>query len=87
MSPCLIAAIQVLGSVADKAALFVASRSTPPGLKTALEHVPIWTHAHQVLENHLSLYTGSGVAGGVGTGLAAKKLALKKAIIGKHTSS
>jgi|ECHhosMinimDraft_1075155.scaffolds.fasta_scaffold00848_4 hypothetical protein len=86
MNPCLIAAVQVLGTVADKAALFVVSRSTPPGLKTALEHVPIWTHAHQVLENHLSLYTSGGAAGAVGSGLAVKKLMLKKALISKQTS-
>jgi hypothetical protein len=70
---------ELIGMAANKAVLFAASKGVPSGLKTALQHVPTWTHAHQVLESHLALYGGGGAAGGIASGMAAKKLALKRA--------
>lgn len=69
----------VLQWLLAKASLLAASK-IPPGLKTALEHVPVWTHAHKVLESHLSMYLGGGASGTLAAGLAAKKLALKRAL-------
>ncbi|MEM0272495.1 MAG: hypothetical protein QW514_08150 [Thermoprotei archaeon] len=82
----LVAIMQVLGWTAQKVVLLAASKSTPPGLRTALAHVPVWTHAHQVLENRMSVYAGSGAIGAFGVGLALKKLALKKAMLGNTSS-
>ena len=36
-------------------------------LQVALAHVPSWTHAHQVLTQHLSAYTQNAGAGAAGT--------------------
>ena len=50
----------------------------PHGLKIALAHVPTWTHAHEVLSQHLSQYAQNGSAGGAasgGVGAVAKKAA------------
>lgn len=44
----------------------------PHGLHVALSHVPSWTHAHEVLTEHLSKYGESGGAGaGATTGVGA----------------
>ncbi|MDG6922646.1 MAG: hypothetical protein JRN67_05055 [Nitrososphaerota archaeon] len=44
----------------------------PHGLQVALSHVPSWTHAHQVLSQHLSQYAQNGAVGGTsGAGVAA----------------
>ncbi|HZW58223.1 MAG TPA: hypothetical protein VFF30_18185 [Nitrososphaerales archaeon] len=52
-------------------AIEAAKQIGPHGLQIALAHVPSWTHAHQVLTDHLSQYAqngsiGAGVAGGIG---------------------
>ena len=50
----------------------------PHGLNVALAHVPTWTHAHEVLTQHLSNYAQNGTAGGgtaTGVGAAVKKAA------------
>ena len=41
--------------------------AAPHGLQVALSHVPSWTHAYQVLTQHLSAYTQNGGAGAAGT--------------------
>ena len=59
-------------------AIEAAKQIAPHGLKIALAHVPTWTHAHEVLSQHLSQYAQSGTAGGAGTtgvGAAIKKAA------------
>jgi hypothetical protein len=48
------------------AAVEAAKQAAPYGLHVALSHVPSWTHAHEVLSQHLSQYAGSGTAGGAG---------------------
>jgi hypothetical protein len=53
--------------------------SVPHGLNVALSHVPAWTHAHEVLMQHLQLYTqnsSAGAASGAGIGLGLKKALL-----------
>jgi hypothetical protein len=57
-------------------AMEAAKQLAPHGLNVALSHVPSWTHAHQLLSDHLSEYAqngsvGAGVTGG--TGAAIKK--------------
>ena len=53
-------------------ALEAAKQVAPHGLQIALSHVPSWTHAHQVLSDHLSQYAQNGAIGGTsGTGVAA----------------
>jgi len=55
----------------------------PPGLYTALAHVPAWTHAHGVLSSKLVLYTWNGAIGTTAagaSGFAAKKLGLKRVL-------
>ena len=44
-----------------------AVHAAPHGLQVALAHVPSWTHAYQVLTQHLSAYTQNGGAGAAGT--------------------
>jgi hypothetical protein len=56
----------------------VAAQIVPPGLHVALSHVPSWTHAHQVLAQHLQQYTESGSVGSAGSG--GMVLAIKKFI-------
>ena len=55
----------------DASALAHAAHTVPPGLHVALSHVPSTSHAYNVLEQHLSLCTGSGAAGTAATGGAA----------------
>jgi len=57
-------------------AMQMVSSSVPHGLNVALSHVPSWTHAHEVLMQHLQLYTqnsSAGAASGAGLGLGLKK--------------
>jgi hypothetical protein len=69
-----IMALAALGGLAAAAATAVttgdasaAVHAAPHGLQVALAHVPSWTHAHQVLTQHLSAYTQNGGAGAAGT--------------------
>lgn len=79
VSPIILA---VVGGIAATAATAVATgdasaavsvaHSVPQGLQVALSHVPVVSHAHQVLTQHLSLYAGTGSAGtAAGGGVAA----------------
>lgn len=77
-----IAALAILGAISGMGATSVAngdassaiqtaSQLAPHGLSVALQHVPSWTHAHEVLSQHLSQYAenggaGSGIFGGFG---------------------
>jgi Na+-driven multidrug efflux pump len=81
-------AIAVLGGVGAVVATAVgngdaasaahaAAHAIPPGLHVALSHVPSWTHAHEVLAQHLQQYGEAGSAGSAGSGgigLALKKM-------------
>ena len=44
-------ALAAVGVVASGTAIAVHSGAVPPGIATALHHVPAWTHAHSVLES------------------------------------
>lgn len=71
-------ALAVLGGLAattttavatgDASAIANAAHVVPPGLHVALSHVPSASHAYQVLQQHLSLYAGSGGAGTAAAG-------------------
>ena len=77
-----IAALAILGAISGigatsvangdaSSAIQAAGQLAPHGLSVAMSHVPTWTHAHQVLSQHLSQYAqngtaGSGVLGGLG---------------------
>ena len=52
----------------DASAAVNAVHAIPPGLHVALSHVPSTSHAYQVLQQHLSLYAGTGTAGTAATG-------------------
>ena len=57
------------------AAIGVVHAALPSGLNIALSHVPSWTHAHEVLTQHLSAYATNGqfgAGGAAGTGAAVK---------------
>ncbi|MEM0074830.1 MAG: hypothetical protein QXR69_02740 [Conexivisphaerales archaeon] len=61
----------------------MAANAVPPGLHIALAHVPSWTHAHQVLTEHLKLYAqngsiGAGTSGGLGTAIKSAAKGLKR---------
>jgi hypothetical protein len=78
-----IAALAILGAVSGvgatsiangdaSSAVQAATQLVPHGLSVAMAHVPSWTHAHEVLSQHLSQYAqnsgaGSGIFGGLGT--------------------
>jgi hypothetical protein len=82
-----IAALAILGAISGmgattlatgdaSSAVQAASQVAPHGLSMALSHVPSWTHAYQVLSQHLSEYAqNGGVGAGVfsGIGMALKK--------------
>ena len=60
------------------AAIEALKQVTPHGLNVALSHIPSWTHAYKVLQEHLSNYAQNGSAGGsTGAGVGA---VLKKAM-------
>ena len=52
----------------DGSALVNAAHAAPPGLNVALSHVPMTSHAYEVLKEHLSLYAGAGGTGTAATG-------------------
>ncbi|MEM0117282.1 MAG: hypothetical protein QXV32_02440 [Conexivisphaerales archaeon] len=57
----------------------IVSNAIPHGLNVALAHVPTWTHAHQVLTQHLQMYaqnSSAGAASGTGLGFGLKKALL-----------
>ena len=69
-----IMALAALGGLAAAAVTAVSTgdasaavNQQPHGLQVALAHVPSWTHAHQVLTQHLSAYTQNAGAGAAGT--------------------
>ncbi len=80
-----IAALAILGAISGigatsvatgdaNAAVEAAKQMAPQGLHVALSHVPSWTHAHQVLSEHLSQYAqnggiGAGASGGIGAAM------------------
>ena len=78
-----IAALAILGAISGigatsvatgdaNAAVEAAKQMAPHGLQVALSHVPSWTHAHQVLSEHLSEYAQNGGIGATtGGGIAA----------------
>ncbi|PSN92606.1 hypothetical protein B9P99_03395 [Candidatus Marsarchaeota G1 archaeon OSP_B] len=71
----------LLGGVAVSAIAVshVLPHTVPPGLNVALRHVPVWTHAHQVLLSHLSRYAKSGAIGsGIGVTLGALLKLIKR---------
>jgi hypothetical protein len=82
-----IAALAILGAISGMGATSIAngdastafqaaSQLAPHGLSIALSHVPSWTHAHEVLSQHLSQYAqNSGASSGIfgGLGVAFKK--------------
>lgn len=84
-----ILALGILGTIAGigatsmatgnpSAAVEAAKQATPHGLQVALSHIPSWTHAYKVLQEHLSNYAQNGaVAGSTTAGVGA---ALKKAL-------
>ncbi|MDH2901489.1 MAG: hypothetical protein PXY39_11005 [archaeon] len=92
-----IAALAILGamsgigatSVANgdaSSAVQAASQLAPHGLSIALQHVPSWTHAHEVLSQHLSQYAensgaGSGIFGGLGVAFKKGFAHIGKALI------
>ena len=55
----------------DVSGLAASAHLLPPGLHVALSHVPSASHAYQVLQQHLSLYAGSGGAGSAAAGTTA----------------
>ncbi len=80
MTPLL--AIAALGAAAAAAAAAAGDASgvanvLPPGLKIALAHVPSWSHAYQVLTQHLQ---GSQQGSSGSTARAAGLIAAKKAL-------
>ncbi|MDG6998761.1 MAG: hypothetical protein JRN15_06575 [Nitrososphaerota archaeon] len=79
----------ILGSIAGigatsvatgnaSAAIDAAKQVAPHGLQIAYSHVPSWTHAYKVLQEHLSSYAQNGMVGGSGT--AGVGTVLKKAL-------
>jgi hypothetical protein len=95
-----IAALAILGAVAGiggtsmatgdaTIAIEAGKQMAPHGLQVALSHVPSWTHAHQVLSEHLSEYAqngtiGAGLAAGVGAALKKGLAHMGKAILRLH---
>lgn len=76
MNPELVFLAKVIQPALEKVVAFAVANGVPPGLRNALEHVPAWTHAHQVLANRIAEYTGGGAAGATGAGLILKKAAV-----------
>ncbi len=75
MAPIL--GIAAIGAAATTAATAAATGEASaavhlfaPGLKVALTHVQSWSHAYQILTQHLSALGENGV-GGIGTGMKA----------------
>ena len=95
-----ITALAILGAVSGigatsvatgdaNAAVEAAKQIAPHGLQVALSHVPSWTHAHQVLSEHLSEYAqnggiGAGATGGAGAALKKGLAHMGKAILHVH---
>lgn len=70
------AAAATAATTGDASTVVSAIHVAPPGLHVALSHVPSWTHAYQVLTQHLSAYAqngGASAAGTAGVGAAIKK--------------
>lgn len=77
-----ITALAILGAITGIGATSVATgdastaveaakQAAPQGLHVALSHVPSWTHAHQVLTEHLSQYAqNGGIGASSGAGIA-----------------
>jgi hypothetical protein len=80
MNPELFFLVTALRPALERVAVFLVANGTPPGLKVALGHVPVWTHAHQVLTSRLAQYTGAGALGAAGAGAALKKAALLRSV-------
>ena len=51
MWPIAVTALAAVGVAAAGTAVAVHTGVAPPGIATALQHVPTWTHAHSVLES------------------------------------
>jgi hypothetical protein len=95
-----ITALAILGAISGmgatslangdaSSAIQAATQLAPHGLSVALQHVPTWTHAHEVLSQHLSQYAenggaGSGISGGLGAALKKGFAHFGKTIIRFH---
>ena len=70
-------------------AVQAATQAAPHGLAIALQHVPSWTHAHQVISEHLSQYAqngsvGAGAFGGIGAAMKKSMAHMGKALFHLH---
>jgi hypothetical protein len=58
MWPAAATALAAIGMATAGAAVAVHSGIVPPGIATAMQSVPTWTHAHSVLESLQSAFAG-----------------------------